>query len=73
MRITKGSNGGAVVTMGRNDALGGRVPADPRDFMAAQREMRVAAEAFCARHGLSGYQVFACAEAGGSMLDDVTL
>jgi hypothetical protein len=41
--------------------------------MAAQREMRVAAEAFCARHGLSGYQVFACSDAGGSMLDDVTL
>jgi uncharacterized protein (DUF1786 family) len=58
--------------MGRYDAFGGRKPADPRDFMAAQREMRTAAEAFCRRHHLrGGYQVFACADAGGSMLDDV--
>lgn len=74
MRITRGGDKRfACVVMGRHDDLGGRRPAEPADFFAAQRAMRLAAEAFCATHRLSGYQVFACAEAGGAMLDDVDL
>ena len=72
MRITKSQNSkSAIVTLGRTSPWTALETPDGRDLDQERRTVREAAKAFCTRHGLGGYTIYASAARGGYTVDDV--
>ena len=72
MRITK-SKFGATVVLGQDSVLTCAETSDGRDIDLERRLVRTRATAFCAKHGLDRYEVFACKAHGGFTQDVVEL
>lgn len=73
MRITKSKYSHAIVTLSRDSNLTSRLTSDGPDVYEEQQLIHRKARAFCAKHNLFGYSVYASMARGGSLVDEVDL